>query len=255
MIADMHMAQFALQYNDAVEDDDDARDKYVARQLFRRLATERRLLSDKEDSGRDFRLYSQDLRPTNVLIDKDLKVVGVIDWEFAYAAPAEFIFDPPWWLLLLEPESWPGGYREWMKEYEPRLITFLRVLRIEEEKLAERKPTEMKLEGLSLQHHSESSEPSLSHCMWVSWETRRWMLHYAARDSWAFDFIWWKFLDESYFGHNETQDHRARLELLSEKQKVAMDVLVAYKADERSDSKVFVWEEGAAADRLAGVMV
>ncbi|KAF5129767.1 hypothetical protein E5D57_006098 [Metarhizium anisopliae] len=56
-----------------------------------------------------FRLYSEDLRPSNVLIDKDLRVVGVIDWEFAYAAPASFSSDPPWWLLLKSPEYWPGG--------------------------------------------------------------------------------------------------------------------------------------------------
>lgn len=34
-LGDMHMAQLVFQHNDAVEDEDDARDKYVARQLFR----------------------------------------------------------------------------------------------------------------------------------------------------------------------------------------------------------------------------
>ena len=120
-LVDMHMAQLALQYNDAAEDDDDVRDKYVARKLFRRLADANNLWPDGEYSGGDFTLFSQDLRPANVLIDDDLRVVGVIDWEFAYVAPAEFTCDPPWWLLLLEPESWSGGYKEWMKAYEPRL--------------------------------------------------------------------------------------------------------------------------------------
>jgi hypothetical protein len=50
-------------------------------------------------------------------------------------------------------------------------------------------------------------------------EKRTWMLNYAARRSWAFDFIWWKFLDERYFGPNENQDYRARLELPSEPQR------------------------------------
>lgn len=36
-LADMHLTQLAFQHNDAVEDEDDARDKYIARQLFRRL--------------------------------------------------------------------------------------------------------------------------------------------------------------------------------------------------------------------------
>lgn len=35
-LGDMHMAQLAFQHNNAVEDEDDAREKYVTRQLFRR---------------------------------------------------------------------------------------------------------------------------------------------------------------------------------------------------------------------------
>lgn len=114
-MADMHMAQLAFQHNDAVLDEDDVRDKYVARQLFRRLVSSGQL----HDCDPTFRLYSEDLRPSNVLIDQDLRVVGVIDWEFAYAAPPQFSFDPPWWLLLKSPEYWPGGYNPWMEAYEP----------------------------------------------------------------------------------------------------------------------------------------
>ncbi|KAK8076641.1 phosphotransferase family protein [Apiospora phragmitis] len=86
--------------NDAVDDEEDARDKYVDRQLFRRLASKGRLASgfeakDAPDAASStFRLFSEDLRPTNVLIDKDLRVVGVIDWEFVYSAPAQFSSDP-----------------------------------------------------------------------------------------------------------------------------------------------------------------
>jgi hypothetical protein len=177
-LVDMHMAQLARQYNDATEDDDDVRDKYVARKLFRRLTDANNLWPDRAYSGGDSKLFSQDLRPANVLIDEDLRVVGVIDWEFAYVAPAEFTFDPPWWLLLLEPESWSGGYKEWMKAYEPRLHTFLRVLEAEEKMAA-------------TSGASAASTPLLSRSMRRSWEGRNWMVNYAVRDSWAFDFIWW----------------------------------------------------------------
>lgn len=129
------MAQLAFQHNDAVEDEDDARDKYVARQLFRNLAAERRLAPEPEPDG-GFRLFCEDFRPANILLDQDLRVVGVIDWEFAYAAPSRFSSDPPWWLLLEEPDYWTGGYRAWMEAYEPRLWTFLRVLEAEEKKMA-----------------------------------------------------------------------------------------------------------------------
>lgn len=62
-------------------------------------------------------------------------MIAVIDWEWVYSAPAQCSFDPPWWLLLREPESWPGGIRKWMQAYEPRLNTFLRALEAEEAEL------------------------------------------------------------------------------------------------------------------------
>jgi hypothetical protein len=99
-LADMHMVQFAFQYNDAVEDEDDARDNYIARWLFRNLCIQRRLWQDSEEFDGNFRLYSEDLCLANVLLGKDMRMVGVIDREFAYVAPAQFTFAPPWWLLL-----------------------------------------------------------------------------------------------------------------------------------------------------------
>lgn len=247
-LVDMHMAQLALQYNDATEDDDDVRDKYVARKLFRRLADANNLWPDQGRSRGDFKLFSQDLRPANVLVDEDLRVVGVIDWEFVSAAPAEFTFDPPWWLLLLEPECWPGGYSEWMKVYEPRLHVFLRVLEAEEKKM-----TGTTGKSLSDTDMAASTTP-LSRSMRRSWEQRDWMVNYAVRDSWAFDFIWWKFLDERYFGPNEDQDHRSRLHVLAEPQKATMSALVVAKAEERSHRNIFEWDEGLAVARVNGLL-
>ncbi|CZR44857.1 uncharacterized protein FPRO_14609 [Fusarium proliferatum ET1] len=76
-MAEMNLIQLAFQQNNAVEDEDDVR--------------------DKKNGGTGFRLFLEDSRPSSVLVGKDLKVVGVIDWEFVYAAPSEFSFDPPWW--------------------------------------------------------------------------------------------------------------------------------------------------------------
>lgn len=252
--ADMHMKQLLFQHNDAVEDEEDARDKYVARQLFRNLATEKRFTTGSLGGDADFRLFSEDLRPTNVLLDEDLRIVGVIDWEFAYAAPAQFSFDPPWWLLLQEPEYWTGGYDEWMKAYEPRLQTFLRALEAEEQKMMTAPELTDKMNGLSLIEKQETEVP-LSRRMSESWETGAWMVNYAARKSWAFDFIWWKFLDERFFGPNEEQDHRARLELLSEPQRKAMEPFVARKMDESRGRKIVEWSEDEAARLLAEVLI
>ncbi|CAI4220123.1 unnamed protein product [Parascedosporium putredinis] len=237
-------AQLALQYNDVAEDDGDVCDKFVARSLFRRLIDSHTFESDQECPTGDFRLFSEDLRPANVLVDENLKVVGVIDWEFAYMAPAEFTFDPPWWLLLLEAKDWPGGYGEWIKAYEPRFHTFLRVLEVEEKKIG--------TNGVL-----SSSDPDggmstlpLSQRMRMSWKEKTWLINYAVLDSWGFDFIWWKFLDERFYGPNEDQDHRSRLHLLSEPQTTAMCDLVATKAHERLDRKIFEWDEGLAFTRL-----
>ncbi|KAI1158415.1 hypothetical protein F5B18DRAFT_667941 [Nemania serpens] len=154
-LANMHLAQLTFQHNDAVEDEDDAREKYVARQLFRQLASRGRLATNPElEQGHSntppFILFSEDLRPSNVLIDKDLRVVGVSDWEFAYAAPAQFSFDPPSWLLLKDPDRWPGGYRPWMEVYEPRRETFLSALEDEEKKMRAWSEIDSNMASLSL---------------------------------------------------------------------------------------------------------
>lgn len=39
-LAYMHLAQLVFQHNDAVEDEDDAHVKYIARPLFQKLAAE-----------------------------------------------------------------------------------------------------------------------------------------------------------------------------------------------------------------------
>jgi hypothetical protein len=108
--------------------------------------------------------------------------------------------------------------------------------------------------GLSLTG-SEKTEPPLSQRMRESWEKRTWMPNYAARKSWAFDFIWWKFLDESYFGPNENQDCEARLELLSEPQRMVMEPFVACKVNESINQEIIEWGDKDSINRLAGVLV
>ncbi|OBT87797.1 hypothetical protein VE02_03113 [Pseudogymnoascus sp. 03VT05] len=249
-LADMHLAQITFQHNDAVTDEDDARDKYVARQLYRRLAREGRLTSsstgenDCHDEGPRVRLFSEDLRPSNVLVDKDDCVVGVIDWEFAYAAPEQFTFDPPWWLLLTSPDYWDDGYGSFMETYEPRLATFLRVLEAEEKKMRD-----------SSRDVGGGGKVVLSEQMRRGWESKTWMISLAARNSWAFDFLFWRFLDGKFFGENEDQDHHARLHLLTEREREAMEPFVAVKVEEEKERILVEWDEERAAARLAEVMV
>ncbi|KAH8590402.1 hypothetical protein B0O99DRAFT_676005 [Bisporella sp. PMI_857] len=38
--------------------------------------------------------------------ERDLKIVGVIDWEWSYAGPCQLFCSPPHWLLLDSPNYW-----------------------------------------------------------------------------------------------------------------------------------------------------
>lgn len=249
-LADMHLAQLVFQHNDAVEDEDDARDKYVARQLFRKLAADGRLaagLPGHSEPDGTFRLWSEDLGPSNVLIDRDLRVVAVVDWEFAYVAPSQFTFDPPWWLLLGEPDWWEGGYKMWMEAYEPRLKIFLRVLEDEERKLL--------AGGSEITETRAESTKTLAQRMRESWETKSWMVNFVAQKSWSFDGLFWRYLDPAYFGANEDGDYTARLGLLSEQEAEAMEPFVKMKMDEAKERLLVEWEHKTASAHLAKVLV
>jgi hypothetical protein len=264
-LADMHMAQLVFQHNDAVKDDEDAKEKYVARQLFRRLAVEGRLsqgMGNKFESDGTFRLWSEDLRPSNVLVDKDDRVVAVIDWEFAYAAPSQFTFDPPWWLLLSEPDWYDeGSYPEWMEAYEPRLQTFLRVLDEEERKCMESSELAEAVSGMSLEVAGKQSREKchaaipLAQRMRESWETKSWMVNFVARKTWSFDAIFWQRLDPFYFGPNEDEDYKMRLGLLSKAQLEAMEPFVQTKLEEAKERILVEWDESESKAHLAKVML
>jgi len=87
---------------------------------------------------------------------------------------------------LKSPEYWPGGYTPWMEAYEPCLETFLRVLEGEEKKMWTSSGSAGGMASLPL---STDWNVPLSQRMRKSWESKTWMINYAARNSWAFDFI------------------------------------------------------------------
>ncbi|KAM0438677.1 hypothetical protein ACHAPT_001433 [Fusarium lateritium] len=246
-LAEMQMATLLFQHNDMVSSEDDCRTKYVARQLFYKLAKQGRLstfgFSDDDwsssskhsratlpspDGSASFRLWCDDFRPVNVLVDKDNEVLGVIDWEFAYAAPTQFVLDTPWWLLLDVPEIWDSGVEEWSNVYERRLETWLSAMEEAE------------------QDKSPDSLP-LSAYMRESWATGRFWLNYAARKSWAFDTIFWKYLDERFFGERgqdlpKEELWKTRAHLLSEEERAALEPLVQTKMEESTKRVLVDWD-------------
>ncbi|KAF5616931.1 phosphotransferase family [Fusarium sp. NRRL 25303] len=114
VLAEMQMSTLVFQHNDKISSENDCRTKYIARKLFHRLAMQNRLtkfgfsddywstssgqsnasLPSPDNSGSS-RLWSDDFRPVNVLINDDNDVVGAIDWEFTYVGPSQFALDPP----------------------------------------------------------------------------------------------------------------------------------------------------------------
>lgn len=182
-----------------------------------------------------FKLWCDDLRPSNVLVDADHRIVAVIDWEFTYAAPAEFTYSPPSWLLLVTPEEWDGGLDDWAAKYEPRFETFLRVL-------------EAKEREFSTQGRLNESQVLSTH-MRRSWETGDFWLAYAARKSWAFDSIFWRSLNNRFFGKNE-DGFMERLELLQPGEVAAMETLVERKLKEEKEATLIDWYAEDAKSKL-----
>jgi aminoglycoside phosphotransferase (APT) family kinase protein len=261
-LAEMHMSQLIFQHNDLVTTEDDCRNKYVARQLFRRLAKDHRLssfgfanddwsaqstswpsqLSQAPSNLGSFRLWADDFRPGNILLDDSDDIAGVIDWELTYAGPAQFVLDCPWWLLLEVPESWKPDIDDWTKAYAIRLQTWLSAM--------EKAETDIGPESLPF---------LLSTQMRESWETGRFWLNYAAKNSWAFDTVFWKYLDEKFFGTREEdilEDDlwKTRLSLLSEKERAAMEPFVEWKMEDKKERILVDWDPEEAKQRLSEVL-
>ncbi|KAK8093765.1 hypothetical protein PG997_000450 [Apiospora hydei] len=235
-LAEMQLATLLFQHNDIVSSEDDCRTKYVARQLFRRLAKQGRLSSFgfAEDTwsarsqcagtratlpmpsgSGSFRLWGEDFRPANILVNEeaDEEILGVIDWEFAYVAPTQFALDPPWWLLLEAPEKWEDGLEDWSGHYDNRLGTWLAAMEEAEEAKDEK--------------------------------------------SWAFDAIYWTYLDEQFFGERTAEDDvseeelwKTRVHLLTQEEREAMEPLVHIKMEESKHRVLVEWDPAEARQRL-----
>ncbi|PYI11875.1 hypothetical protein BO78DRAFT_357190 [Aspergillus sclerotiicarbonarius CBS 121057] len=212
-LAEMHMTHLFSQRHDAFDSEEECRSKYIARCLFRKLARENRLCSYENGP---FKLFCDDLRPANVLANSQYNyaVVGAIDWEFTYAAPAEFVYSPPYWLLLERPEYWEGGLDDWARAYEQRLPIFLQELQLRED--------------VAIQRGIISEDDRLSKHMKESWENGDFWVSYAARRSWAFDMIYWAKIDRRFYGPGNLHD---RLDLLSQEEKQEMEGLVQKMAE------------------------
>ncbi|KAK7527131.1 phosphotransferase family protein [Phyllosticta citriasiana] len=221
-LADLLLEHLVHQRNDAVKGEDDCRRKYVARQLFRKLAREDRLAWKTKPP---FRLWSDDFRPANVLASKDLAVRGVIDWEWMYFAPPEFSNSPPWWLLIEMPEYWQEGLEDWADNYEKRLETFLEELKTVENEFVS---------------HSQLEEGNyLSDRMRKCWDDGDFWVFYALRKSFAFDAIFWHKICPRFFGFG-VEEWEKGVELLGDELK-DMEEVVEKKVKEM-ETRELAWD-------------
>ncbi|CAG7564999.1 unnamed protein product [Fusarium equiseti] len=265
-LADMHIAQLIFQHNDLITSEHDCRNKYVSRQIFRRLAKAGRLptfgfsndkwshqsskilpetLSPAPSNSDSFRLWGDDFRAGNILLTESDGIAALIDWEFTYAAPTQCILDPPWWLLLETAEMWSPGLEDWKATFELRLQTWLSAME--------------KAEANMPESHKTSLPAPLSRYMRGSWQTGRFFLSYAVRKSWAFDAMYWNFLDERFFGDRDasvTKDDlwRTRVHLLSEEEREAMGPFVKRKMEEGTERKIMEWDEEEAKKRFSELL-
>jgi hypothetical protein len=116
-LANLHLTQFRVQFNGLIYTERDCRSKLVARFLFLNLVRDR--LSYESPQG-PFRLYCDDFRPSNVRADRKTgRVTAAIDWEFAYAAPVEFTYAAPWWLMGETQGLWSTNLESVMNVYMP----------------------------------------------------------------------------------------------------------------------------------------
>ncbi|KAI5862555.1 hypothetical protein GGS23DRAFT_81747 [Durotheca rogersii] len=193
------------------EDEADVRRRFIARHRFKQLIPEYCI----DDDG-PFKVFCDDMQPANMLIDpKTLRITAVLDFEFTNSMPAQFTYDPPWWLLLRGPDVWLDQDRidEFLARYVPRMEQFLRALERAEEKSA--------AEG----DERLEKEPRLSTRMRDSWKTGRFWFNYAARTCLDMDDIYWHALHHQVDGDG--------FDLLDEATRAELEPLVRMKTEQR----------------------
>jgi hypothetical protein len=244
VLADRHISHLVFQHNDTILSEDDCRDKFVARYLFRCLVRDRRYPQVVDASASEpevFKFWCDDLRPNSVLVDKDLKVVGVIDWEWSYFAPPSFAYDPPWWLMVCKPDFDVIGFDSWCERYPLYLDVFLKILAEEERNQDE---TVLKV----------TQAKPLSVRMRENWDSGAFWFNYAARKPYSFEPMFWKMIDERFYGPNKRGGYEDRLALVPETARRRIEWLVKRKMKEDQDYRLVDWTHGNAKAYVGAVL-
>jgi hypothetical protein len=106
-----------------LEGDEDGRDALYHLHIFRRFAEQ---WVDKRLDRGPFVLVHGDLEPFNLLVNQDLEIVSVLDWEWSRVVPLQF-FKPPLWLG--NPDTTKLAYNFVYTDYLKRFDQFQAILK------------------------------------------------------------------------------------------------------------------------------
>jgi hypothetical protein len=196
-LANEYLIHLRTQRN-LTDNPEDAQRQFIARYRFKQLILQYCI----EDAG-PFKPFCNDLQPSNMLVDpKTLQITAVLDFEFTNTIPAQFVYDPPWWLLLLGPDIWleRRTMEEFLARYKPRMEQFLQAL-----------------ERVEAKSGSRGKQPGglrLSTRMRDLWGTGRFWFDYSIRKSFDIDAVYWAVLYNASTGI-DLLDDKARAEMES----------------------------------------
>lgn len=126
-------ARLLYENSKAVSDEDESREEYQCLHIIK-LLTKQHIHS--ADCDAPFKLFLDDRRFGNIIVDpKTFEIKELIDWEFSYSAPRQFLISPPPWLIP-NPDPWDWSSKE-RSAFKSCFSTFLRSLQ-EEEAMLER---------------------------------------------------------------------------------------------------------------------
>ena len=192
-LAELHLLHLAKQRN-SIYDSRDCRARYTGRRLFKSIIP---FFTSQTDINGPFKLFCDDFGPGNILVDPStLEITGIIDWEFCYAAPAQFLASPPDWLLLKNTDHWmeDEGLESFMKTYIPRLDLLIQAIEHHEGKQA-----------------LSNACGKLSSRMRQSMGSKQIWFNSALLNGWSVDFLYWDILDNYIYGSASMTERVARV--------------------------------------------
>ncbi|KAK7914035.1 hypothetical protein PG985_011738 [Apiospora marii] len=194
--------------------------RYVARHCLEKLVPA--YCPAAEDHG-PFRLFCDNLRPANMLVDPDtMRITAVLDLEFTNALPAQYAYDVPWWLILRNPAVFVGeeGKQQLLDLFEPRKEQYIRAMERAEAKFPQLVPAE---------------EPRLSARVRDSWDSGRFWFNLSMRSSFDADEVYWNFLYRE--GRGEAMLDQATLAAKEEFLRKKKSQFDAYYEEKRADAR------------------